>query len=154
MYDVPEVNEGGQILTPGAEYRLDAPGRLVRLGGGCWPPCQNLAAAPGEPDTLTVTYRRGLPLDAAAIAAVSELTCHLLKGCGGGSCGCNASRNLTRLQRQGVEIETDPASVYSEGRTGLPVVDAWLMAVNPYRLDSPSRVYSPDFKRPRVTMWP
>ena len=153
VYDVPEVNEGGQILAPGLEYRLDAPGRLVRLGGGCWPSCQDMAAPVGAPNTLAVTYRWGLPLDEAAIAAVSELTCHLLKGCGSG-CGCNSTTNVTRLQRQGVEIESDPTVIYAEGRTGLPIVDAWLMAVNPYKLDSPSRVYSPDFRRPRVTQWP
>ncbi|MGX1514040.1 hypothetical protein [Streptomyces collinus] len=155
VYDVTEVNLGGQILAAGLEYRLDAPGRLVRLGGGCWPTCQPMDKEPGEEGTLTVTYRWGLPLDAAAIAAVSELACHLLRGCGGsGSCGCKANRNVTRLQRQGVEIEMDPTLIYAEGRTGLPMTDLWLAAVNPGRLSSPSRVYSPDFKRPRVTQWP
>lgn len=155
VYDVTEVNLDGQVLAPGLEYRLDAPGRLVRLGGGCWPSCQDMAAAPGQPNTLTVTYRWGLPLDEAAVAAVSELACHLLRGCGGsGSCGCKANRNVTRLQRQGVEIEMDPTLIYAEGRTGLPMTDLWLTAVNPGRLSSPSRVYSPDFKRPRVTQWP
>ncbi|CAL9538348.1 hypothetical protein [Streptomyces sp. enrichment culture] len=155
VYDVTEVNVGGQVLAP-EQYRVDAPGRLVRVGGGCWPSCQDMAAPPGEPDTFTVTYRIGLPVDEAAIAAVSELTCHLLKGCGGnGSCGCNSSRNFTRYVRQGVELEMpDPQVIYSQGRTGLPLVDAWLMAVNPNRLESPSRVYSPDYRRARVQQWP
>lgn len=48
----------------------------------------------------------------------------------------------------------DPTVIYSEGRTGLAMVDMWLTTVNPYRLTSPSRVYSPDFKRPRFTGWP
>lgn len=155
VYDVVEVNVDGQVLPPGS-YRVDAPGWLVRTDGGCWPDCQDMAAAPGQPGTFTVTYRWGLPVDEAAIAAVSELTCHLLKGCGGsGSCGCNANRNITRLTRQGVEMEmADPTVIYSEGRTGLPLVDMWLVIVNPYRLTSPSRVYSPDFKYPRVQQWP
>ncbi|MEZ7005824.1 hypothetical protein [Streptomyces sp. AD55] len=153
VYDVQEVNQDGTILAPGMEYRLDAPGRLVRLGGECWPTCQDMAAAPGEPNTLAVTYRWGLPLDAAAVAAVSELACHLLRGCGS-SCGCKANRNVTRYQRQGVEIEMDPTLIYAEGRTGLPMADLWLAAVNPGRLPAPARVYSPDFRRPRVTQWP
>jgi hypothetical protein len=62
---------------------------------------------------------------------------------------------MTRLSRQGVDYEwADPTLIYSEGRTGLPLADLWLATVNPYRLTSPSRVYSPDFKRPRVTQWP
>ncbi|MDX2813444.1 hypothetical protein PV410_12905 [Streptomyces sp. PA03-5A] len=154
VYDVTEVDVDGTVLVPEA-YRVDAAGRLVRTDGECWPTCQDLAEPPGTPGTFTVTYRLGLPLDAAAIAAVSELTCHLLKGCGGaGSCGCKANRNVTRLQRQGVDIEFDPTLIYSEGRTGLPTVDLWLSTVNPYRMTSPSRVYSPDYKRPRTTTWP
>ncbi|WP_369387924.1 hypothetical protein AB5J72_10170 [Streptomyces sp. CG1] len=62
---------------------------------------------------------------------------------------------MTRVQRQGVELEiADPTVLFSQGRTGLPVVDLWLAAVNPYQMTSPSRVYSPDLKRPRVTTWP
>ncbi|MFD4314985.1 hypothetical protein [Streptomyces sp. NPDC058548] len=155
VYDIVEVNVDGDVLVP-EQYRVDAPGKLVRTDGECWPTCQDLAAPPGEPGTFTVTYRWGLPLDAAAIAAVSELTCHLLKGCSpGGSCGCKTNRNLTRISRQGVDMEMpDPTLIYSEGRTGLPMSDMWLAMVNPYRMTSPSRVYSPDFKRPRTQQWP
>lgn len=155
VYDVVSVQIDGQALPPGS-YRVDAPGKLVRTDDGCWPSCQDMAAAPGEPGTFVVTYRWGLPLDEAAIAAVSELTCHLMKGCGGGSCGCKATpRGATRFVRQGVELDFgDPTLIYKEGRTGLPFADLWLSAVNPYRLTSPSRVYSPDFKRPRVQQWP
>ncbi|WP_405893688.1 hypothetical protein OG272_15640 [Streptomyces sp. NBC_00104] len=154
VYDVVEVDVDGEVLVPEA-YRVDAAGQLVRVSGGCWPTCQDMAEPSGAPGTFTVTYRWGLPLDDAAIAAVSELTCHLLKGCNPGSCGCKANRNLSRVTRQGVELEmTDPTVLFSQGRTGLPVVDLWLAAVNPYQMTSPSRVYSPDFKRPRVTTWP
>lgn len=153
VYDVVSVDVDGELLVPEA-YRVDAPGRLVRTDGGCWPDCQELASPPGTEGTFTVSYRVGLPLDDAAIAAVSELTCHFLKGCAPGSCGCKTNRNLTRMVRQGVEMEMDPTLIYSEGRTGLPTVDLWLSVVNPYRLTSPSQVYSPDFKRPRVQQWP
>ncbi|MER6975689.1 hypothetical protein [Streptomyces carpinensis] len=155
VYDVTEVNIDGQVL-PATAYRVDAPGRLVRTDGECWPDCQDMSAAPGQPNTFSVTYRWGLPVDEAAVAAVSELTCHLMKGCGSGSCGCKATqRGATRFIRQGVEMDFgDPTLIYKEGRTGLPLVDLWLSVVNPYRLTSPSRVYSPDFKRPRVTTWP
>lgn len=155
VYDVLEVVVDGVVLPPEA-YRIDSANILVRLDGECWEACQDLNAPPTEPGTAAVTYRTGLPLDEAAIAAVSELTCHLMKGCGGaGSCGCRVPTNMTRMQRQGVTIErADPASLYSEGKTGLPMADAWLAAVNPYRMTSPSRAWSPDLKRPRYTTWP
>ncbi|MFM9590705.1 hypothetical protein ACKI16_29385 [Streptomyces scabiei] len=156
VYDVTEVQVDGTVL-PVEAYRVDAAGMLVRTDGGCWPECQDMSAPAGSENTFFVTYRYGLPLDEAATAAVSELTCHLLKGCSGGSgsCGCKSRQNMTKLSRQGVDYEwADPTAIYAEGRTGLPLTDLWLNMVNPYRLTSPSRVYSPDFKRPRMTTWP
>lgn len=154
VYDITAVQEGALLLPPTA-YRVDNSGDLVRTDGACWPDCQDMAADIGEPDTLAVTYRTGLQLDESAVAAVSELTCHLLKGCGG-ACGCAASgRNVSRLTRQGVQLDmADPTLIYAEGRTGLPLVDLWLSTVNPYRLTSPSRVYSPDYQRPRIQRTP
>jgi hypothetical protein len=81
-----------------------------------------------------------------------------------GSCGpCRLPGNVTKLARQGSSTTTrqgvsvtdyDPSLLFAEGRTGLLLVDLWLTSVNPYRLTSPSRVYSPDYKQPRVTTWP
>ncbi|MGY5034361.1 hypothetical protein ACWC9U_26590 [Streptomyces sp. 900116325] len=155
VFDVLSVVVDGVTLPPEA-YRVDVPNILVRLDGECWDACQQLDEAPTEPGTAAVTYRPGLPLTEAAIAAVSELVCHYLAGCGGGSCGCNATvRNATRISRQGIEIERpDPTIMYESGLTGLPIADAWLMAVNPYRLKSQSRAYSPDYRRPRTHQWP
>lgn len=156
VYDVLEVRVDGEVLPPEA-YRVDSPALLVRTDGGCWPDCQDMAADCDAEGTFCVTYRTGLPLDEAAIAAVSALTCHLIKGCtgGGGSCGCRANPNITRLQRQGVDLEfTDPALLYAEGRTGIREVDLWLTAVNPDRLSRPSRVLSPDYRPARRTIWP
>ena len=154
VYDVVEVLVDGEALVPEA-YRVDSAGLLVRTDGEPWPDCQDMAAPTSEPGTFAVTYRWGLPLDDAAIAAVSDLTCHFLKGCSPGGCGCKTPRGVTRMVRQGMEMELpDPTLLFSEGRTGLPMADLWLATVNPYRMTSPSRAYSPDYKRPRVTTWP
>lgn len=164
VYDVVSVNVDGVDLVPEA-YRVDAAGLLVRTDGECWPTCQDMAQPEGAPGTWTVTYRWGLPLDEAAIAAVSDLTCELVKSClPPGTCGpCRLPGNVTKLARQGSNIVTrqgvsitdfDPSVVFAEGRTGLLLTDMWLATVNPDRLTSPSRVYSPDYTPPRVTTWP
>lgn len=155
VYDVVSVQDGEDVL-PAGSYRVDSANMLVRTDGSCWPECQDMNAPPGTAGTVAITYRLGLGLDAAAVAAVSELTCHLLKGCNpGGGCGCKANPNVTRVTRQGVMIEkADPTLIYAEGRTGLPLADLWLSTVNPFRLSQPSRVYSPDYRRPRTTTWP
>lgn len=155
VYDIVEILVDGEALVPEA-YRVDSANVLVRTDGECWPECQDMAAPCGAPGTVCVTYRAGLLLDESATAAVSALACHLLQGCKPGSCGCSATaRNVTRIQRQGVDMEmADPLLLYTEGLTGIPVADAWLMSVNPGRLSSPSRVYSPDYRPPRRTTWP
>jgi hypothetical protein len=92
-------------------------------------------------------------LDEPASAAVSELTCQLILAClppgtkGRGE--CRLPGNVTKVIRQGVQVEmADPATIFAEWRTGLPMVDMWLAAVNPHKLTSSSRVLSPDFRRP------
>ena len=154
IHTIVSVQDGETLLPPEA-YRVDNGNRLVRLDGNCWESCYDLAAAPGEPGTLTVTYTVGLPLDDAALHAFSVLVCHLLKDCGTG-CGCalSSNRNVSRVSRQGVNLEfAEAGALYTEGRLGIPAVDRWIMLVNPYNLTSPSRVLSPDARRQRVTTW-
>ncbi|WP_329368705.1 hypothetical protein OG896_24490 [Streptomyces sp. NBC_00669] len=164
VYDIVEVLVDGEALVPEA-YRVDVPNLLVRTDGECWPACQDMAAPCGAEGTVCVTYRTGLRLDASATAAVSELTCELVKAClPAGSCGpCRLPGNVTRLARQGVSTTTrqgvtvdsfDPTMVFAAGRTGLPTVDLWLTTVNPDGLPSASRVVSPDYRRPRMMQWP
>ncbi|MEZ0073623.1 hypothetical protein [Planotetraspora sp. GP83] len=158
VHDIVSVTVDGQELVPEA-YRVDSPALLVRTDGDCWPRCQDMAAPCTEPGTFCVTYRTGLPLDEAAVAAVSELTCQLVLAClppGTKGCGtCRLPGNVTRVIRQGVQVDmADPTTIFAEGRTGLPLVDLWLQATNPDRLHSASRVLSPDVRPPRVTIWP
>ncbi|WP_415949537.1 hypothetical protein [Streptomyces sp. KLOTTS4A1] len=97
-------------------------------------------------------------------------------GCGRPICGedngftfdCFASLSMSPNVEEGEDVKTrrptaagaasrrgpDPSLIYAEGRTGLPMADMWLSTVNPHRLTSPSRVYSPDYERPRSQQWP
>lgn len=155
VHDIVSVQIGTETL-PAAAYRVDNGSRLVRVDGGEWPDCQTLDAACGEEGAFCVTYRTGLPLDAAGLAAFDALVCHLIRGCSSG-CGCDAStrQNLTRVQRQGVTLEmADPNVLFEQGRTGIRDVDLWLSLANPYRLTSKSRVLSIDAPRLRTTTWP
>lgn len=157
VYDIVSVVENGVTLSPGA-YRVDFAGgwRLVRTDGGAFASCQDLAAPPGTANTLAVTYRLGLPLDNLAIRAVSALYCAMLKTCGGaGSCGCKLPANMTRMSRQGVDIELQSLTeLTAAGLTGIKAVDEFILAVNPYGLRSASRVWSPDYKRARRVVLP
>jgi hypothetical protein len=154
VFDIVSVQDG-VIVLPQTAYRVDNARNLVRTDGNCWNDCQDMAADPGEANTMTVTYRIGLPLDDLATAAISALTEHYIKGCGGCGCGIGNNRNVTRVQRQGVTLEyPDAGDLTAFGRTGLEIVDAFIQAVNPLGLNAPLRVLSPDFRAPRATTWP
>lgn len=108
-----------------------------------------MSLVPGNPNTFTVVYRTGLPVPEMGRAAVSELTAHYIRGCNGCGCGTVPGKNLSRLSRQGVDLQfVDPQEVLADGRTGIPIVDTFIHAVNPGRLASASRVLSPDAPKP------
>ena len=152
VFKIVEVNESGTILPTGA-YRVDNGNTLVRTDGNCWPDCQAMEEPPGAPNTLTVTYQVGVPLDALGQLAFDAAVCHLLSECQGtGACSCRIPPNVTRLNRQGVEQEfKDVTELQAAGLSGIPALDRWVMLINPYNQRSVSRVWSPDFKTPRIT---
>lgn len=163
VYDIVSVNIDGETVAPSTYGILD--GRyLVRAsntpadaqGGTCWPSCQDMSLPPGEENTFTVTYRTGIPVPAMGRAALSALTAHYIRGCEGCGCGVSNNRNLSRLSRQGVDLQfVDAQEVLSDGRTGIEIVDQWIFAVNPSRLPRQMRVVSPDSpKPPRVYYGP
>lgn len=156
IYDIVSVDIDGAVVDPLTYGILD--GRyLVRSdlapedtpGGVCWPSCQDMSRPPGEANTFTVVYRTGIPLSKLGIQALSKLTEHYLQGCKGCGCGVNSRQNLSRLSRQGVELEfVDPQQALADGRTGISIVDQWLNMVNPSKLPRQMRVLSPDSPRP------
>lgn len=159
VYDIVSVDVDGAVVDPATYGILD--GRfLVRssatpedaAGGNCWPSCQDMSLVPGQPNTFTVVYRTGIPLTALGVAALSELTAHYIRGCDGCGCGVSTNKNLSRLSRQGVDLQfVDPQQVLEDGRTGIPIADQFIHAVNPGGLPRAMRVLSPDApKRPRI----
>lgn len=120
----------------------------------CWPTCQDLTRPKTEPDTFAVVYRTGLTVPASGVAAVSALAAHFIRGCNGGcGCGIGTRQNLQRLSRQGVDLEfADPQQIFTDGRTGIEVVDFFIRSANPYGLASPMRVLSPDAPK-RARRW-
>lgn len=120
---------------------------LVRTDGQCWPACVNYGAQ--SPPAFTVTYFRGLEIPAAVQGAFERLACELAKDAAGGA--CTLPQRMTRLTRQGVEIELDEVDVNETGPwlSGIKEVDDVIVAVNPYRLTAAPAVMSPDLPSPR-----
>lgn len=149
---VEEVKVDGVILASSA-YRLDVfRGRthLVRTDGECWPECQDMSLDDTEPGTLAVTYAPGEALPAAGAIAAGKLAGEFVKQCQGGA--CVLPDQLVSLSRNGVEVQVaDPQALLDAGLTGHEEVDLWIRSVNPARLHSRSKAYSPDEPGARFT---
>jgi len=113
---------------------------LYRLDGVPWPSCSDPHIPCDEVGSFCVTYLRGLPLDAIAINAVSELTGELVRACIP-NCPCRLPRNMQQMTRQGVTITFDTNQTWLRA---LPAVALFLDLRNPKGLTRSPSVWSPE----------
>lgn len=141
------------VVVPADQYRVDNHSSLIRLGGDCWPTCQDMNLEPSEVGTWEVTYVKGRPLPVAGQLALAALACELCAACIGDK-SCLPER-VTTIVRQGLTMALlDPMEFLSQGRTGIYAVDLWLSTVNPKGRPRRAGIFSPDVAPPRVTTWP
>jgi len=143
VYAIDEVRVDGETI-PASAYRVDiANGAhlLVRIDGECWPSCQNMTAEPDETGSFEVAYEIGEAIPTVLALAAGALACEYGKYLTGGTCALPA--RMTRLARQGVEVEVaapDPAA----GVSGIKLVDDVVALLNPSGRKAPPRVMSLD----------
>lgn len=141
--EVTEVLVSGEIV-PDTAYRVDvAQGAytLVRTDGACWPTCQSIEADGDAENAFEVTYLIGQPVPEALALATAVLACQYAKLLTGADCALPAQ--MTRLSRQGVEVQIEPPDA-GEGLTGIKLVDDIVAVLNPSKRKSPPVVLSPD----------
>ncbi|AYD82018.1 head-tail adaptor [Mycobacterium phage Saguaro] len=130
VYEVTKVEIAGNELATNV-WTVEG-NRLFRREGP-WP-AQDLNAPLGAPNTWSVTYRRGIPVP----DGVAELTGLLAKeflDAINNEGRCRLPRTVTTASRQGVTYRAyDPATIYADGKTGLPEIDMWLATVNPHHI--------------------
>lgn len=124
LVSVSEVRINGVVVDP-ETYRVDDYSRLVRLGGLCWPSCQDLAGDPATNQVLEVDIVTGRtpPLDLQYAAEV--LAVELRRACGASE-SCKLPSHVTGVVRQGVSFGStnkDIFEVFANGLLGLPDVD-------------------------------
>lgn len=146
--DILSVSIDGAALVAGTDYRLDG-NRLLRLGDEPWPSCQDMRAAAGDVGSFVVRYMPGRRRDEASARAAGLLACEYAKALTTGKCRLPSS--VTTLSRQGVSMEFDNG-LFSNGLTGIREVDVFILSVNPNRLRSAPKVWSPDAPVQR-TVW-
>jgi len=149
---VTEVKVDGVVLTPNADYRVDEQRWLVRLPDSqglprYWPCCQRMDLPDTMQDTWSVTVAFGRVPTPMGRHAAMELGKTFLGACGTGA--CSIPIQTTSISRLGMNMQLVDFRSLPEGRIGLPPVDAFLDAYNPYRVSRPTMVWSPDL--PRLT---
>jgi len=145
---IESVKIDGVAVSPD-DYRVDGDA-LVWVGAGeCpWPACQDMKADDSKPDTFSVTYLNGYPVDALGAYAAGVLAMEFAKACSGDK-KCRLPAGVTSIVRQGVSMEIQ-GGAFPGGFTGIREVDAFVALWNPDALRQPPRVWSPDLKSARV----
>lgn len=148
VHDVVDVFIDGVALNGG--YEVHNGYLLVRTDGECWPTCQTYGQ---EIPGFEVVYNRGEAIPTPVQRSADLLACEYAKACQGKDCGLPS--RMTRLTRQGVEVQV--ADVPKDGRgrirTGIRLIDDVLDADNPYGLVERTLVTSPDLVPPRLVTW-
>lgn len=130
---IESVTVDGAVFT---DWVMSPNGWLQRTDGQGWSVCDG--------DT-EVTYQFGDPPPAGGRDAAIELGTEMLLD-KVNSDQCRLPPNTVSVTRQGLTMEL-MSTDRPEFRTGLPMVDMWLEAVNPYRRPQAATVWSPDVPR-------
>lgn len=134
-----EVRADGAIV-PRSAYKIFDGSRLVRIDGGTWPLCQDLAVS--DEDAFSITYYRGVFPNAMVRFAAGVLANEFMLGWSG-SDECRLPGNLRNMSRSGESYEFQ-TSDYPAGKTGIDEVDRVIDIYNPHNLRSPVIVASAD----------
>lgn len=142
VVEIEEVWLDGEILDP-SEYRLDYGNVLIRSYGS-WPRTQDLMEPTSEPNTFSITYRRGLAVPVQGQMAAGMLACELYKAyCKDNT--CQLPQRLQTITRQGVTVGfMDQFEGLSDGMTGIWSIDSWIMSVT--RPTPSASIKSPDYR--------
>lgn len=147
---VDEVKVDGDIL-PTTDYRLDANSLLVSTTTTRWPCCQNIRLADTEEGTWSVDLTYGRPPPALGIRAAQVLACELYMACDPEAFEgqCRLPNNAITIARQGVTVAKLIGELFTRPqrgpvRFGIPEIDMFLIAHNPYGLTTQSTFLSPD----------
>ena len=149
-----QVKVDGAVLTSGKDYVLFNGRRLVRQASSAapltdaavWPFLQWLDLPDTEQNTWSVTYEFGKPVPASGYLAAVEMAVQIAKAVANPTDPTiRLPARVTSVASQGVSaVVQDPLNFIERGLTGIPVVDLFIMSVNPYGLRRRSRVITPD----------
>lgn len=118
-----------------AAWKIDGAGWLERTDGQGWIVCN---------DVTVIDYAWGVPPPESGKQAAVKLAVEIALAMNNDST-CQLPARVQSVTRQGISVAVlDPQDFLDNGRTGIYLVDLFLIAVNPGNLRRRARVWSPD----------
>jgi hypothetical protein len=119
-----DVTERGVVLDPTA-YTVRGRRWLLRTDGQPWN--AGVAWRASDPDWLRVTWAYGRQPPTSGRLAAARFALEIARRCKGLDCGL--PQRITNVNREGLTYTVlDTMSILAEGRTGLDLVDTWIIA--------------------------
>lgn len=153
------------LTIPAADLKIKTTGlhareALLRRDGENWWCCNDLDGDPTVTATgstscpaWVVNYWQGIGLDETATTMANILAEQFALARCGANCDQRLSTGLTKVSRRGVVKEYD-SSADSDTPTGMPLVDKWIVEVNPHRLVQEPLIFrADDPERHRLWSW-
>ena len=149
---ITSITIGGVLLVP-AKYRVDDGEFIVRVDGLSWPLWQDVNLPGTDASAFVVNYTMGIPVPAELLAAAGTYALEYARALDpSGSTACRLPSRAKTITRQGVTIDmVDPTVLLERGLTGLPDVDALIVAFNPHGQIHMPRVLVPSGHAPMVS---
>lgn len=161
--EILEVKIDGVVVPALNNWRLDKRRFLTRMADADgnaqrWPACQRLDEDDTEVGTFAVTYAYGQDPPLLGQFAAAQVGCEMWRAINTGDCALPVG--TIRITRQGITVDKMAALGWfsqasasggkaARWQTGLPMVDAFLNASNPYGLTRRPIIMTPGQRRNR-----
>ena len=141
-HEVSGVKVDGTTLDP-SEWEL-VESRWLRRIDGAWPRCQNPDLPDTEAGTMSFVLRWGPLPPATSKTAMAKLTAELVKAKVNDKT-CELPSRVQSVARQGISFALlDPMTFLDEGKTGMYLVDQFLVVANPSGSKRPPGIWRAD----------
>lgn len=141
-HEVSGVKVDGTTLDDDEWELVDS--RWLRRLEGSWPRCQNPDLPDTEVGTMSFVMRWGSLPPATSKTAMSKLTAELVK-LRTGDKTCELPSRVQSVARQGVSFTLlDPMTFLDEGKTGVYLIDQFIVVANPSGSKRPPGIWRAD----------
>ena len=131
------------VTLAGSAYKVKNRRWLLRTDGAEWPQVQNLDVDDDAVGAFTVTYKQGISVPTDGQIAAGAVAVDMLRSLTGGNGVCKLPTNVVSANREGLQMDFDPAAYMEAGLTGIDEADQWIRTVNPSGLRRRPRVLIP-----------